>query len=307
VLRINAFSTAAAIPAALFSLVAAGCSNGGAVSSFPVSPQWIRAGGVVLHAPHYAATRAAAPAVVDLNAYVTYHGGPVLVAPKVYLIFWGYVKYGDADHVQSLLETYTKNMGGSGHNNIETQYYEQVGASTIDITNRKNQYGGSWNDESAIPKSPSDAQIAAEALKGVAHFGYDANGMYAVATAHGRSEKGFGTHWCSYHSDTSYKKKLVAYSNLPYMPDAGAACGANIIAPPSDESGTDEGVTILAGHEYGEAFTDPSPFSAWNGSSGEIGDYCAWHNMANDPFGKKSYTMQPMLSDATASCVQSYP
>jgi hypothetical protein len=307
VLRTNAYSRLAGALACVSAFAVAGCANGAAVSPVPSGPEWNYAGGVLYHAPHYSPTLEMARNEIAPNVFVGYHGGPVLVKPKVYLIFWGYKKYGDPKSVQKLLETYTKNMGGSGYNNIMTQYYEVVGPSTIDITNPRNQYGGSWNDESAIPKSPSDAQTAAEALRGVAHFGYDAGGLYIVATAQGRSEKGFGSHWCSYHSDTPYQRQLVAYANLPYMPDAGKQCGANIIKPPSDETGDDEGVTILGGHEYGEAYTDPYPFSAWNGSSGEIADICSFHDIKNDPFGKKSYTMQPLLSNASGSCVHSYP
>jgi hypothetical protein len=200
-------------------------------------------------------------------------------------------------------------MGGSGHNNIETQYYENTGKKKKYITNAANQFGGSWDDESPIAKHPTDADVAAESLRGVAHFGFDPNGVYIVATPHGHSEAGFGTIWCSYHSDTSYGKQLVPYANLPYMTDAtsGIKCGANIIKPPSDESGMDEGMTIMAGHEYGETITDPYPFSGWSGSNGEIADACQWQNIANDQFGTKSYAMQPMVSDATESCVQVYP
>jgi hypothetical protein len=91
------------------------------------------------------------------------------------------------------------------------------------------------------------------------------------------------------------------------MPDAGASCGSNIIPAPGDESGVDEGVTIVEGHEYGESVTDVNPPSGWyNNSYGEIGDICAWVNIQNDPFGSNSYTMQPMFSNATQSCVHSY-
>jgi len=91
------------------------------------------------------------------------------------------------------------------------------------------------------------------------------------------------------------------------MPDAGTNCGENIISPPSDEGATVEGATIMAGHEYAEMYTDLAPFSGWNGQVGEIADVCAWHNMANDPFGKKSYTSQPLLSNASGQCEHSYP
>lgn len=261
----------------------------------------------MLQAPiHYAATRHFASPAVPALASVRYDGGPVLVDPKIYLIFWGYKRYGDPDKVQNLLESYTKNMGGSSHNNIETQYYEVVSGSTIYITNPKDQFGGVWSDDSAVPKSPTDEDVSSEVLKSIAHLGYHANGLYVVATPTGHSTAGFSTNWCAYHSNTFYKsKKLLAYDDFPYMPDA-TDCGKNIIKPPADESGIDEGVTIMAGHEYGEAITDPEPYTGWNGVSGEIGDYCAWHNIANDRFGKKSYASQPMLSNATESCVQGY-
>lgn len=289
-----------------------GCSGANSVPSssalVPSGPDWKYANGVLYHTPHYAPAEPAKIRPAELP-FVQYQGGLVLVAPKIYLVFWGYKKYGDPDGLQPLIETYTKVMGGSAHNNIETQYYEKVGTATTYITNAAQQYGGSWNDESPVGKHPTDANVAAEALRGVNHFGYDPNGVYVVATPHGRSEAKFGTVWCAYHSYTAFGKQLVPYSNLPYMTDAtgGIACGKNIIAPPKDESGKDEGMTIMAGHEYGEVITDPYPFSGWTGNNGEIADACQWQHIANDPFGKKSYTMQPMVSDASESCVQSYP
>ena len=210
--------------------------------------------------------------------------------------------------MKPLLETYIGNMGGSSHNNIYTQYFEVLGSKTIYITNPSSQYGGAWEDDTNFtPRHPTDSQIAAEALRAVSHFGYNANASYVIATPHGRSTSGFGTQWCAYHSATSSGGRLVSYTDLPYMPDAGSSCGSNIISPPSDESGTDEGVTIVEGHEQGESVTDPNPPNGWyNNTYGEIGDICAWTNIQNDPFATKSYTMQPMFSNATESCVHSY-
>ena len=293
---------------ALSSALPAGCSQGGVSASIPNGLAAASAGSVLAPQPHYAPTIPAARAISPLSVYIPYHPGGIIIAqPKFYLIFWGYKKYGDPDKLQPLLESYTQSMGGSSHNNIETQYYQTIDGKTTYIANPSNQYGGSWLDNAPIPKSPSDPDVAAQALKGVAHFGYNANGVYVVMTAHGHSEADFGTNWCSYHSNTYYGKKLVPYANLPYMPDAPAGkCGANSIQPPSDESGIDEGMTIFAGHEYGESITDPDPYTAWYGVQGEIGDYCIAQDIQNDPFGSKSYTMQPMVSDATEACVQSY-
>jgi hypothetical protein len=226
----------------------------------------------------------------------------------MYLILWGYGTYGDPDGVQPLLTSYSHVIGKSAYNNIYTQYYEKVGSKTIFIKNPRRQQGGVWVDDvNPVPTSPTDAQVAAEALAGVAHFGYNPNGSYVVATPTGHSTAGFGSSFCAYHGYTLTSGNVVAYTNLPYIPDAGASCGANFITPPSDETGADEGVTIVEGHEYGESITDPKIFTGWNSGSGEIGDLCAWTNVQNDPFRTKSYSAQPMFSNATQSCVHSYP
>ncbi|HEY2476008.1 MAG TPA: hypothetical protein VGI19_14555 [Candidatus Cybelea sp.] len=293
-------------------------TSGSAATSFvqqvggPTGAGWVHAGKLVYHVPHYFPTRSFAAAhrgSFNPNIVLTYGGGPVLTNPKTYLILWGYQKYGDPDKVAKLLKEYFKVEGGSTHNNIYVQYYETVSGKNIYITNPKKQSAGVWDDEKdAVPQNPTDAQVAAEAQVGVTHFGYDPNGSYVVATPNGHNSTGFGTQWCAYHSASYITGKLVSYTNLPYMPNAGGNCGANYLNdPPKDESGTDEGVTIVEGHEYGESVTDPSPPSGWyNSLYGEIGDICAWTDIQNDPFRKKIYTMQPMFSNATQSCVQAY-
>ncbi len=281
----------------------AGCSNSGRL--LPAgSPQQL--GGTSVSVARYARPRSQAAPIMPAFFYVPYLGGPVIVAPKFYFVFWGYRKYGDPHKVKPLLIAYAKSMGGSAHNNIETQYYQTVSSVNTYITNPSNQFGGSWDDESAVPKTPTDSQVSAEALRAAAHFGYDPNGVYFVQTPTGHSEAAFPAHWCAYHSVAYYKKKTLPYAYMPYMPDGGAGCGAGAIKPPKDESSADEGVTIMAGHEFGETITDPTPSTAWDGPQGEIADQCTWNGIANEPFGSKSYTMQTMASDADGACVQSY-
>lgn len=307
------------IAACASALAAAGCASSSGVTPttgapLPLQAQarmnsgWVSDGGVVYHVPHYMATRSANHPAVQPDIQLAYGNGPVLTAPKMYLIFWGFKSAGDASKVKPLLKLYAKSIGGSGHNNIYTQYYQIVKGVKTSIGNPGNQFGGAWADNTTpVPTNPTDAQVAQEALLGVKHFGYNASGSYVVATPHGHSSQGFGTQWCAYHSAAQYNGQLVSYTNLPYMPDAGQNCGANFISPPSDESGTDEGVTIVEGHEYGESVTDPNPPSGWyNSQQGEIGDICAWQNILNDPFGTYSWTSQPMFSNKTSSCVHSY-
>jgi hypothetical protein len=258
--------------------------------------------------PQYLPTRFHSRDATTSSQGIQYHGGPVLTHPKVYLIFWGYKTYGDPDKVAALLTAYVKAMGGSGHNNIYTQYFEQTSGQKIYITNLKMQLAGVWFDQTnKVPQSPTDAEVAAEALAGATHFGGNgASDLFVVATPHGRSTSGFGTQWCAYHSAAQMSGPL-AYINLPYMPDSGDNCGANVVAAPEDESNADEGVTIVTGAEEGDAVTDPVSGSGWFSSGGgEISDSCMWTDIQNDKFHEKSYTMGPMFSNASLSCVQTY-
>lgn len=299
-------------------LAVAGCSsNSNATPSAraPMTVQvlvnqgWLHKNGVTYHEPHYMGTRYMSYPGVQPDVQMVYRGGQVLVAPKMYLIMWGYELAGDPNKVKPLLKQYAKVIGGSQYNNIYTQYYQIISGVQTNVTNPSNQFGAIWSDNAnRVPRRPRDSQIAAEAIKGVAHFGYDPNGSYIVATPHLHSSSGFGTSWCAYHSSTIFERKLISYTNLPYIPDAGASCGANFTSPPPDETSADEGVTIVEGHEYGESVTDPNPPNGWfNKFYGEIGDICAWRNILNDPFGSNSYTSQPMFSNASGSCVHSYP
>lgn len=308
------------IAACVSALAAAGCASSSGVTpstGVPMTVQqqaqasggWMHEGGVTYAVPHYMPTRFANHPAVKPDIQLVYGNGPVLTAPKMYLIFWGYKAAGDPQKVKPLMHLYAKSIGGSGHNNIYTQYYQNIGGVKTFITNPSVQFGGQWGDNTTpVPSHPTDAQVAQEALLGVKHFGYDPNGSYVVATPHLHSSSGFGSQFCAYHSATQYNGQLVSYTNAPYMPDAGQNCGSNYISPPSDETGTDEGVTIVEGHEYGESVTDPNPPSGWyNNLYGEIGDICAWgNNIANDPFGTYTWTSQAMFSNASSSCVHSY-
>ncbi|HEY2476035.1 MAG TPA: hypothetical protein VGI19_14690 [Candidatus Cybelea sp.] len=290
-------------------IVTAGCSSSSSVATLPVpaTAEQSEPAQPQQHIIHYMGTRAMPPPLPTGITFV-YGGGPVLVKPKIYLIFWGFKTYGDPDKVKPLLKDYAKHIGGSGYDNIYTQYYETSGGKKADIKNPGSQFGGAWEDDTdPVPANPTDAQVEAEASAGVKHFGFNPNGSYVVATPHDHSTQGFGSSFCAYHSYALNNGKAISYTNLPYQPDVGGLCGANDISPPADEPGVDEGITIVEGHEYGESITDPEPHSGWTYQLyTEIGDYCAWYDVQNDPFGDKSYTAQPMYSNASQSCVHSY-
>jgi serine protease len=65
----------------------------------------------------------------------------------------------------------------------------------------------------------------------------------------------------------------IAFTNLPYITDAGFDCGQGFV----NGDGTLDGVSIVEGHEYAETITDQNPAGGWTDSSGEEnGDKCAW-------------------------------
>jgi hypothetical protein len=235
---------------------------------------------------------------------LTYHGGPIQTAPKLYVVFWGSswnTSTGDPAGVAAQLKAFYAAIGGSGWLNSVTQYTQTGGAH---VGNAGNIFAGSYVDTTSTPpRRPTQSQMAAEAVRAAAHFGdYSASASYVVAMPHGISPSGFGSQYCAYHSSTSASGGTIAWTNLPYMPDAGASCGAGSVNSP----GTLDGVTIVSGHEQAETETDPQPNSGWlDGSGAENGDKCAWISLINNP-NAAGYPTQPLWSNATSSCVQTY-
>lgn len=235
---------------------------------------------------------------------LVYNGGPVQHSPKIYLVFWGWSSSNDTTHdpdgLSSYLINYANAYGGSNLANVQTQYYDNQG----NITNPHPMYMGVWYDSSLPPTTYTDSQVASEALKAVSHFGYSADANYVVVTPHGYTQSGFGSQWCGYHNSTSGSSGPVAYTNLPYTPDAGTGCGEGSVNSP----GTLDGTSIVGGHEMSETITDPGAGNGWIDSSGEEdGDKCAWTNLQNvSMYGGATFPNQPEWSNASSSCVYSY-
>jgi hypothetical protein len=317
----------AAVLGCAATLAMVGCAtNGAGVTPVATAPMqapnsvaaipngWHEQDGIMWSTPHYMPTREKAREMARKHpdTQFSYYGGLVETTPSVVLILWDFKKYKDPDNVGPLLTSYLGAMGGSSHNAIYDQYYQDIKGVTTYITNPSSQLLAVYNYKKKAPAHPTAAQMAAVAVKAAnkLNLGTGINTSYVVVAPYHHDPAGFLTQgWCAYHDTALAKSGMISWTNLPYMPDGGSSCGGNIITAPSDESGADEGVTIVEGHEQGESVTDPVPGAGWyNGSYGEIGDICAWKDIANDPFGSYSYTMQPMWSNASGgSCVQSYP
>ena len=291
---------------------------------------------VVIHPTVEAAQQAqqaagyAKPARPTKSKNLYYRGGTggigVETAPKIYLVLWGSQwNNNDPSGEEALLVSFFKGIGGTSWNNTVTQYCQGVASGTYFCgssgTHAGNQSGifvAAWYDNlSAAPNSPTQSQLAAESARAAAYFGNttaasNASVQYVIATAHGYNSSGFGTQYCAWHSSTSTSAGNVAYTNLPYITDAGASCGANF-----NNLGPNAGITIVEGHEMAETETDQFPSTGWlDGGGSEIGDKCAWISSgqgasADITISTGTYPVQSLWSNAFNSdaggCVLSYP
>lgn len=234
---------------------------------------------------------------------LVYHGGPTEHKVKIYLIFWGFQHSGaDPSAEAPYTRKFIRGLGGSSWLDTTDQYYE---TSRGNIINPGFIMGGVWFDNSTVPSAPNNGQIIAEAVAGEQHFGYNADANYVVNTPHNHNTPGFGSNFCAYHGFSSSPGGIIAFTNEPYMTDAGQNCGENIVNP--GPGGKLDGQSIVLGHELAEAQTDPRPFSGWWGPNSEIGDACAWVGLGNITLKTGTFAMQPLWSNASSSCVLAGP
>jgi serine protease len=204
---------------------------------------------------------------------------------------------GEAPYLQELL----KGLGTGGElwSGVMTQYCDGVaaGSQTCPASNTQHvgyptggALAGVWADEStASPATASGHQLGVEAVNAAAHFGNttaaaNRDAQYVILSPTGTNPDNWLTNgfcaWHDYNGDTTLSGGAVtspygdiAFTNLPYITDAGASCGQNFV----NSSGTLDGVSIVEGHEYAETITDQNPPGGWTDSTGfENADKCAW-------------------------------
>ncbi|MDH6142820.1 MULTISPECIES: hypothetical protein [Kitasatospora] len=243
------------------------------------------------HNPHQLKpkTQNAAPAVI--TGAMSNHGGPVQSAPKIYVDYWGWGA--DPSGEQAYLNRFLSSIGGNPWLATVNQY--GGGSSPV--------LAGTWSDPAAIPASPSDAQIQAEAGAAALHFatGNSVNVEIVVATPTGHSTPGFGTQYCAYHGAIAGLPN-VTYTDLPYMSDAGSNCGAGSVT-----GSALDGVSIVEGHEMAETITDPLLNAWYDAGNNEIGDKCAWTGLGTVTTSAGTFAMQPLWSNSANNCVMSAP
>ena len=255
------------------------------------------------------------------DGYVHLSGDPQGMAPRVQALFSG--------------------LGTNGEtwSGVMTQYCQGVSVGATSCPNTAAHVAfpaspplaGVWVDTAAAaPGSATEHQLGVEALNGVAHFGNTSaasnrNAQYVVVSPTGTHPDGFNTFtgqfcaWHDYNGDPTLTGGAIsspygdfAFTNLPYVTDMGASCGANFVN--GGAAGTLDGVTIVEGHEYAETISDQNPAGGWTDSAGyENADKCAWISgtgpeaARNVAFATGSFAMQTTFSDDTNSCLITTP
>jgi Ricin-type beta-trefoil lectin domain len=251
-----------------------------------------------------------------------YNGGPVQKDPQVFVLFWGSwwsstcsdtQGFGATD--ESYLYSLYNGLGTVSDNlsPITSQYGDSTGTFPIYPT-VAGQAFITWNaDCTDPPAAATDAQLAAEATayaSALAGEGYTISNdtqIIVVSPSGTNPGGGFGSGYCAYHNWAQYSSsQLLSWTNLPYIPDQGSNCGANLV-----QNG-DDGWSIVGGHEYAESVTDPfvNNQTAWADNQGyEIGDKCAWTNLFTQTTSTGTFAMQPEWDNHTSACqpTSTYP
>jgi hypothetical protein len=233
--------------------------------------------------------------------------------------------------LQNYVNSFMANVGGSPWAGVQTQYCRNVPAGVTScagipgadyITNPKKQLKGVWTDPTPVPdaivtlglaENLVDDPIAMEAQRAAAHFQYDPQATYIILTPPRPVATGQPV-YCGYHTQTTSIDGLgnpfrIQYAFIPFQnkdwPALGSnGCGKHFVNATSNSFGNGifDGFSIVVGHEYSEAVTDPDNFFAnqdgWNDASGsENADKCAWIETQNITLAGHQYAIQPTWSN----------
>ncbi len=256
-----------------------------------------------------------------------YHGGPVIHANTVYLIYWAPAGHTMTTRYKWLITSFFKNVAAASGRTTnvyysDTQYTDSLGSIKYQVT-----FGGAVVDTRPFPASGctdtmtsiclTDAQLRTE-LKAVmsAHLWTPGiNKIYFMFTPVNVGSCAGGacayTDFCAYHSwFFNSAGKPTIYANMPYAGNVN--CGQGSVPTPH---GDDADLTInVASHEHNEAITDPTGMGWYDSLTNyENGDNCAWnfgtslgstiYGSYNQVIGLNKYYLQQEWSNYSTACV----
>jgi len=245
---------------------------------------------------------------------ITWHGGPVIGTPTIYIIWygnWNQSNGSDTPAGQQIIRDFGHSVGGSAYFQINTTY-SGVGGGV--------NFGSEYTDTGSQGTRLSDSRVFSvveNAING-GHLPYDSNGVYFVLSSSNISESsGFCTRYCGWHTaGNNTNGARIRYSFVGNANRCLSACAAQTTGP-NGNAGVDGMISVMA-HELEEATTDPD-LNAWYDSNGsENGDKCAWtfgsHQTQlasgawyNVTLGARNYLIQRNLAASDSKCYIDWP
>jgi hypothetical protein len=221
---------------------------------------------------------------------LTYRGGPLLQAVKVFTVFWGMAwESGTPSNLVGevnaffdyvLTSSLIDQLAEYDTSGMSIQHGSRIGTNTL--------------TQPALKHSISDTAIQHFLQHEIATNSSfpqpDPNTLYFIYMPPGVSVIQGGSRscqaFCGYHNDIG---GTILYAVMPYPGCNGCTGGLSQI----------DALTSTSSHELCEAITDAVPGRGWyDDANGEIGDICAWKTKVLD-----GHTVQLEWSNQQGQCV----
>jgi hypothetical protein len=224
-----------------------------------------------------------------VTANLTYRGGALIEAAKVFTIFWGQSWPNDPDAkelaaamneffsdvlVSSLIDQLSEyNVAGKriGHGSYIGSTMITADAPINSVTDSEIQTAlEGWISSGTAPQNDKDT----------IYFVFLEPDIVSVMGGSRSCQS-----YCGYHNSLN----SIYYAVMPYPGCSGCLGGLAVL----------DALTATSSHELCEAITDPVPATGWyDDTQGEIGDICAWQFKQVD-----GYTVQLEWSNQQNTCV----
>ena len=273
--------------------------------------------------------------------------------PAVYLIYWGQewadgFQTSDTDGklyssktLQNYVNSFFGSVGGSKWAGVQTQYCNVVLAGSTSclggagfVTNPKNQLKGVWTDPTPVPDdiiapvSPRTSSTTRSPPRRRGPPGTSATTRRPPTSSSRRRARSRPASRCTAATTRRPRRSTGSATRTASStrssrgrtrtgPESAraAACTTSTRRSNAFGNGIFDGWSIVTGHEYAEAVTDPDNFATWqdgwlDAQGSENGDKCAWTDTQNITLGSHAFAVQPLWSneafDATGNgCVVS--
>lgn len=241
---------------------------------------------------------------------ISWHGGPVIATPTIYLIWygnWNQANGSDNPGGQQIVRDWAHSIGGSAHFQLNSTYSISGTTITGNVA-----FGSEANDSGSQGTNLSDAKVKTIVTTAISSgaLPYNANGIYFVLSSSNVKEtSGFCTQYCGWHTTGLATAGKIRYSFVGNANRCLTSCAAQSTSPNSNP-GVDGMISVIT-HELEEATSDPD-LNAWYDASGaENADKCAWtfgHSQyqvgngswANMHLGTRDYLIQRNLQHNTS-------